>query len=502
MTPGSGLKSALSRILYPVLMIVGDSTAFYASLLGAYFLRIGVFAHWFPLPFAQTLEDLVSRFWIPMVVIGVFAYEGLYGRREPFWEETQNMIKAIGLAYLIIFSIVSLGKLSFEISRSIVVGSGLLSLVLVPFFRFWWKPFLHGMGLGLKKAVLIGDNSWGRLAHLGLFRDHYMGIRILGFLDILDLLERRRSEDEETLEGQDPEALSGLKPPEIPCLGSLEDLQQITAEKGVRGAVIAVPHLRREEIAQLIDRVQRHVLSVYVVPNVAQVNLVNSELLYLFYEEIFLLGIHNNLKSRLNRWLKNLSDYVLAIFLCIPLFPLMMGIAILVAATSPGPVIFSQCRIGRNKKPFRIYKFRTMFLGAEEHLAELLGSDPKLRKEYEDSQKISEDPRITPVGRFLRKTSLDELPQIVNVLKGEMSLVGPRPVTREELHFRYREAGEDYALVKPGITGLWQVSGRSERGYGIRIRLDLWYIRNWSLWLDLVILIRTIGVVWAGKGSW
>ncbi|MHB8423018.1 MAG: undecaprenyl-phosphate galactose phosphotransferase WbaP [Leptospirales bacterium] len=502
MTPGSGLKSAFNRILYPVLMIVGDGAAFYSALLASYFFRIGFFAHWVPFPFHQTLQDLISRFWIPIVVIGVFAYEGLYNRREPFWEETQNIIKAIFLAYLMIFSIVSLGKLSAEVSRSIVVGTGLLSLVLVPFFRFWWKPFLHRMGLGIKKAVLIGDNPLGRLAHLGLFRDHYMGIRILGFLSVQDRSEKRRTSDDSPEDGADPEALSGLTAPEIPCMGSLEDLPAVTEKEGIRGAVIGVPHLRREEIVHLIDRVQRHVLSVYVVPNVAQVNLVNSELLYLFYEEIFLLGIHNNLKSRLNRWIKALSDIILAGLLCIPLIPIMGGIAILIAATSSGPVIFSQWRMGRNNKPFRIFKFRTMYLGAEEQLQELLDSDPKLRKEYEENQKISNDPRITPVGRFLRKTSLDELPQIVNVLKGEMSLVGPRPVTRDELHFRYREAGEDYCLVKPGITGLWQVSGRSERGYGVRIRLDLWYIRNWSLWLDLVILIRTIGVVMAGKGSW
>ncbi len=483
-------------------MIAGDCAAFYIALLVSYFLRTRFVERWFPLPFHQTLEDLLSRVWILVVVIGVFAYEGLYSRREPFWEETQNMIKAIILAYLMIFSIVSLGKLSPEISRSIVVGTGLLSLVLVPFFRFWWKPFLHRMGLGLKKTVLIGDNAWGRLAHLGLFRDHYMGIRILGFLNIQDRSERRRKLDDNMQEGDDPEALSGMKAPEIACLGMLEDLPVVTAREGIRGAVIAVPHLRREEIVQLIARVQRHVLSVYVVPNVAQVNLVNSELLYLFYEEIFLLGIHNNLKSRVNRWIKSFSDVVLAIFLCIPLVPLMGGIAILVAASSPGLVIYSQWRMGRNNKPFRIYKFRTMFLGSDERLEELLESDPKLRKEYEENQKIADDPRITPIGRFLRKTSLDELPQIVNVLKGEMSFVGPRPVTRDELHFRYREAGEDYCLVKPGITGLWQVSGRSERGYGVRIRLDLWYIRNWSLWLDLVILIRTIGVVWAKKGSW
>ena len=496
------LQSAFSRILYPVFMIAGDSAAFYMSLLIAYGLRTGFFSHWFPLPFRQTLDDLFSRVWIPMAVIGVFAFDGLYGRREPFWEETQKVIKAIVLAYLMIFSIVSLGKLSSEISRSIIVGTGLVSMVLVPLFRYWWKPFLHRMGLGVKKTVLIGDNPWSRLAQLGLFRDHYMGIRILGSIEVPGRMERRSLADEGSQFMTDPEALSGMTPPKVACLGKLEDLPAIVNEQGIRGAVIAAPHLRREEIVELVDRVQRLVLSVYVVPNVAQVNLVNSELLYLFYEEIFLLGIHNNLKSRVNRWIKSLSDIVLAMLVLVPVFPLMAGIAILVAATSPGPVIFSQWRMGRNNRSFRIYKFRTMYLGADNRLAEILESNPAFRKEFEDNHKIADDPRITPVGRFLRKTSLDELPQIINVLKGEMSFVGPRPVTKEELHFRYREASVDYCLVKPGMTGLWQVSGRSKRGYEVRIRLDLWYIRNWSLWLDLVILIRTIGVVLKKNGSW
>ena len=139
--------------------------------------------------------------------------------------------------------------------------------------------------------------------------------------------------------------------------------------------------------------------------------------------------------------------------------------------------------------------------GAEAKLDALLAKNPDLKQEFDEKQKLENDPRITSIGKFLRKTSLDELPQIINVLRGEMSLVGPRPVTLEELDARYRENGEIYALVKPGITGLWQVSGRSIRGYEVRVRLDLWYIRNWSLWLDLVLLVRTLGVVLGKKGS-
>lgn len=495
------LQNQLGRMVYPVAMAAGDLVAFYSALLAAYFLRVHLLGHWFPLPFKQTVPDLLRQLWVPLVVLGIFSYEGLYTKRQPFWEETQHMVRAIFLSYLTIFAIVSLGKLSSIVSRSILSGTGFLSLVLVPLVRFWYKPFLHRAGIGVKRTILVGNNRWSELACLGLYRDHYMGIRILGWLA---LPENSGWNEYETAreEGLEGDTLSGEKVPPIPCLGTLDNLKDLVRDEAIRGAVIATPYLRRQEISHLIALVQRQVLSVYVVPNIAQVNIANSELLYLFYEEIFLLGIHNNLKSRANRFLKSLSDVVISTMLMIPLLPLMAIIALAISASSPGPVFYVQDRVGRKGKPFRIYKFRTMVLDADRKLDSLFREHPELEMEFQERYKLENDPRVTRIGRFLRKTSLDELPQIVNVLKGEMSLVGPRPVTREELRYRYQGSGEDYCLVKPGITGLWQVSGRSERGYGVRIRLDLWYIRNWSLWLDLVILIRTIGVVVGRKGSW
>ena len=495
-TVSRDLAVGFSRLLTPLLLASGDLLALWMALSFSFLLRTRLLGHWFPMPFNQTYPDLLVRIWIPLVFVGVFAFDGLYFRREPFWEETRRMVRSIFFATLTVFAIVSLGKMSGEISRAIVVGTGMISLVLVPLVRFWWKPFLHKRGLGIKKTVLIGDNAWGHLAHLGLFRDHYMGIRVVGEVG----LSPHTSEISRKVAGL--ETLSGQEAPDVPLLGLLPGLKKIVKDHEIRGAVVALPEMRREDLAPIIDCVQKHVLSVYVVPNIAQVNLVNSELLYLFYEEIFLLGIHNNLKSRANRWIKNASDFVLAGILCIPLVPLIGVIGLLVVIDSPGPVFFSQVRIGPRKRPFRIMKFRTMVEGAESRLEKVLEDNPDLRKEFEEKQKLENDPRVTRVGKFLRRTSLDELPQIFNVLRGEMSLVGPRPVTPEELADRYRESGEIYALVKPGITGLWQVSGRSIRGYEIRIRLDLWYIRNWSMWLDLVLLVRTLGVVLRRKGSW
>jgi len=142
-----------------------------------------------------------------------------------------------------------------------------------------------------------------------------------------------------------------------------------------------------------------------------------------------------------------------------------------------------------------------MYIDAEEKLKQILETNPEVKVEWETKYKLTNDPRVTPIGKFLRKTSLDELPQIFNVLKGEMSLIGPRPVTKEELDKYYKEKAELYCLIPPGITGLWQVSGRSNLTYEERVNLDCWYIRNWSLWLDLVILLRTVKVVLKGEGA-
>jgi undecaprenyl-phosphate galactose phosphotransferase len=175
---------------------------------------------------------------------------------------------------------------------------------------------------------------------------------------------------------------------------------------------------------------------------------------------------------------------------------------LLIKLDSPGPAIFSQERIGRKGRPFKCYKFRTMFKDAEEKVEELLHTNENIRREWEQARKIKEDPRITKIGKFLRTTSLDELPQLMNVLKGEMSLVGPRPAIQEEIEEYYRDTAELYFSVPPGITGLWQVSGRSTTGYDYRIALDSWYVRNWNLWLDVVILLKTVKVVLKREGAW
>lgn len=193
-------------------------------------------------------------------------------------------------------------------------------------------------------------------------------------------------------------------------------------------------------------------------------------------------------------------DLIVASMLLIFLLPVFGVVAVLVIVGDPGPVIFAHQRVGRDGRSFACFKFRSMYVGAEERLAKLLSSRPELRREWEDAHKLRVDPRVTPIGRFLRYSSLDELPQLFNVLRGEMSLVGPRPIVAAEVP-RYGRFILDYYRIKPGLTGLWQVSGRSEVTYRRRVAFDVLYARKKSLSLDLKILAMTVPAVIAGRGS-
>jgi exopolysaccharide production protein ExoY len=188
---------------------------------------------------------------------------------------------------------------------------------------------------------------------------------------------------------------------------------------------------------------------------------------------------------------KRLLDAVAALGGLIVLFPVMLCCALMVALTSPGPVLFRHRRIGFAGRPFHCLKFRTMVVDAETHLREHLARDPKARREWETTRKLQNDPRITSLGQLLRKTSLDELPQLINVLRGEMSLVGPRPIVDGEIE-KYRDKFAVYVLSRPGITGLWQVMGRNSTTYAQRVAYDVAYVQGWSLVNDVKILIRTI----------
>jgi Undecaprenyl-phosphate galactose phosphotransferase WbaP len=199
--------------------------------------------------------------------------------------------------------------------------------------------------------------------------------------------------------------------------------------------------------------------------------------------------------------LKRFLDIALTSFVMVAAAPLFFAIAIAIRLDSPGPVLYAQRRIGRGGVEFRAWKFRSMVRDADAQLALYLAAHPELADEWQQNHKLRDDPRITRLGKFLRKSSLDEIPQLWNVLRGDMSLVGPRPIVQEEVP-RYGEHFDVYTQVHSGVTGLWQVSGRSDTSYEQRVNLDVFYVRNWSVWLDFCILFRTIAVLWWRSGAY
>lgn len=204
-------------------------------------------------------------------------------------------------------------------------------------------------------------------------------------------------------------------------------------------------------------------------------------------------------RSPINSLLKFGFDYIVAsglLVFCIPLFVVL----VIIIRLDGGPALYSHGRVGSGGRRFVCLKFRSMVTNADEVLDRLLRSDPDAAREWAETQKLRDDPRITKVGRVLRKTSLDEIPQFINVLRGEMSLVGPRPIIAKEIQ-RYGDDYYYYIEARPGITGLWQVSGRNDTSYEERVRLDVLYIQQWSMWRDFAILIKTIPVVIRRRGA-
>jgi len=211
--------------------------------------------------------------------------------------------------------------------------------------------------------------------------------------------------------------------------------------------------------------------------------------------------VRNGLLLAPQRVVKRATDVVIASLALVLGSPLLLAIAALVKLSGPGPVLYGHRRIGRYGRTFTAWKFRTMHRGADVLLRQHFDRFPAARLEWERDQKLRDDPRVTKVGHYLRQLSLDELPQMWNVLRGEMSVVGPRPIVGDEVA-RYGEAFGLYTVVKPGITGLWQVSGRTDVGYEMRVRLDEFYVRHWSPWLDAYVLVRTVVALLCRRGAY
>jgi len=237
-----------------------------------------------------------------------------------------------------------------------------------------------------------------------------------------------------------------------------------------------------------------------VIPAMRGVPLYGTDIAHFFSHEVALLRVGNNLRRWPARLTKRIFDFLMAGILLVLLSPVLILIA-LALKFEGGSVLFAHQRLGKNGRKFNCYKFRSMVLDAEQRLEALLQENPALKSQWDKEHKLKADPRISKLGHFLRRTSLDELPQLFNVLKSEMSLVGPRPIVQEELQ-KYGLEKSYYLMVRPGMTGLWQVSGRNDVDYETRVYLDVWYVKNWSLWYDLALLFKTVKVVMSRSGAY
>lgn len=375
-------------------------------------------------------------------------------------------------------------------------------------------------------VVVLGADKLGRAVVRTLLTHHRLGLKPVAILDDdpsrhgtlratfgehdLDIESVRTEEARaagQAYKQQDPEADSSRvravwgqfsEVEGIPVIGGLSLAPLISQRLGIKTAVVAMPENDPSGVIAAVERFSDSFTRVLLVPdllNLAHFGAVTQDL-----GGVLGIEVRRQLLLRGPRIVKRIMDIVLTALGVLVISPVLGLLALLVKFDSPGPVFYTQKRLGQDGVRFSALKFRTMYGDGEQRLKELLAKDERLRAEYEEFHKLSDDPRITRVGKLLRRYSLDELPQLWNVLVGDMSLVGPRPYLEREIPDMYQQEAV-ILRVKPGITGIWQVTDRNATGFEQRVKLDVEYVRNWSPWLDIYILARTVPVVIVGTGS-
>jgi len=472
----------IKRLLEIISLLCVDFFAFYISLYLAIYVRIKI------LPFIYSEFAMGSSFYYPSLWIFIIFYylifltEGLYGRHFGFWDEVYASWKALTIAAIAFFAFSSISKISDYISRPVVILTWCFSLILVPVMRTNAKKILRNIGLFKKRVLIFGTGEKAIRIARAIKNNSNYGYEIIGFLDDAGKQQRQ---------------IDGIK-----IRIGIDRAERYISACNIRVIVLAFKDSENKLLRHYVNRFQHKVEKIIIVPEISDYVFFGTEIRHFVNNQMIALEVKNNLESPLNSFIKISFDYLLAFIMIVLFFFPILAIALAIRIESKGPILFWQYRVGKKGKIFKCFKFRTMYLDAEDRLERILSEDLIAREEWEKFRKIKNDPRITRVGKFLRKTSLDELPQLINVFKGEMSLIGPRPVVQEEIDKYYKDAAKLYFSVLPGITGLWQVSGRSDTNYEYRVALDAWYVRNWHPWIDIIILLKTIKVVISGKGAY
>ena len=465
-------------------LIVSDLFFTFAAFVIAYWIRFSVHIPLFEAdarisrPFYDHVMLAVIPFWLL-----IFAAMGLYSKSKLLGgtQEYAALFNATTLGMFIIISARFTFPTALILARGWVVIAYVLTFFLTASSRFLMRRAvfrLRARGLFRSRALIIGINEEGKLLAQQFMSSPKSGMHLMGFV--------------QTEECAGP--VEGLG--KLGCLGNINDLEALIRSHGISQLILTSSALTQAQIIGLFTRFGTS-------PNV---DLLLSSGLYEILTTgltiradgaVPLVEINKVRLTGMDQILKGLVDYLITLPAVILLTPIFALLALLVRFDSPGPIIYRRRVIGVNGNQFDAFKFRTMDVRSDE----ILNSNPELMREYLENFKLKDDPRITRVGKWLRKTSLDELPQLINVLRGEMSLIGPRMITPQELE-KYNQWGLNLLTVKPGITGLWQVRGRSDVSYEERVRMDMYYIRNWNIWQDIQLLMQTIPAVLAKRGAY
>lgn len=418
---------------------------------------------------------------LTVLLLFIYKLSGVYNqpRGASWFEEVYHVLTGTATGIVLIVFIIVFFFRPFLYSRLIFFYAGVLISVLLGLSRLGkriLRNHLRRKGLGVDRLLIVGAGEIGRTVMRNIVAQPSLGYHIVGFVD------------------DDPEK-GNTDIGRFRALGSTANIPRLIKELAIDEVIITLPWMYHRKIVSIIAQCEREQVRVRIVPDLFQMTMSHMQVEDL--GGIPMIGVQEVSISTARRFIKRAMDIVVSLVGLIMLFPLFFLISVVIRLDSPGPVFFRQIRVGKNERLFSCFKFRSMYHGADEEKHKLLDQNEATGPWF----KMRDDPRVTQAGRLLRRFSLDELPQLFNVLMGHMSLVGPRPALPSEVQ-RYQSWHKRRLEVAPGLTGLWQVSGRSELTFDEQVLLDLYYIENWSPLLDIQILLRTVPKVLIGEGAY
>ena len=472
------LMDRLSSKILPFIVTIGD----YIAIILAENIVLNICSYINPDKFYVHISNIYLYLWVPAVFIFFLFYAGAHKKMLPYWEIIKNIFCANFYSVIAsIFMLYLIHENINRISRLYVVLLFLFSFILLCLMRKLLVYICNRMNILKEPVIFIGGGKTAETIIRFYDNNSYFGIKVIGIID-------------------NDFASEYLKKKYL-LLKGVDRARQYIEQMGVQSVIIAKTRLDKIQLLKLISSVQTVVKNVTFIPNLVGTPIANLDIRRIYRHDMVLLNVKNNLAYFHNKLIKRVFDLIMGLIICIPAVPILILCYFWVKFDSKGPVFFNAKRIGKNGKEFTCYKFRSMYINSDEILNDYLNKNPEAKKEWDEFKKLHDfDPRVTKAGKIMRKTSLDELPQLLNVLKGEMSLVGPRPYLPREIE----DMGDYYKIIiqtVPGITGYWQVNGRSDVTFEGRLKMDNWYIHNWSVWIDMVLLFKTIKAVFFSKGA-